>query len=72
MSATVHVGKGTQALDEQNITNCIVYTPIEPTRKEIRVLDVTPGTRNAIVEAQVRHISLLTDPVPVYEEISYC
>ncbi|KAB2100480.1 hypothetical protein AG0111_0g11323 [Alternaria gaisen] len=48
------------------------YEPLNPTSKEIRVLDVAPGVGDAIVECTMRRISLLDDPVPVYETISYC
>jgi hypothetical protein len=48
------------------------YEPLDPSLKEIRVLEVAPGVGDAVVECTMKRISLLDDPVPVYETISYC
>ncbi|CAN9337341.1 unnamed protein product, partial [Alternaria alternata] len=48
------------------------YEPLDPTLKEIRVLDVAPGIGDAIVECTMRRISLRHKFVPIYETISYC
>lgn len=44
---------------------------LDPTLKEIRVLDIAPASGDGIVECMMNHISLLHHPVPVYETISY-
>ena len=48
------------------------YEPLDPTLKEIRVLDVAPGVGGAMVECTMRRISLRHEFVPIYETISYC
>jgi hypothetical protein len=47
------------------------YKPLDALRKQIRVLQVKPGTSDGLVECSVRHISLLDEPVPKYEAVSY-
>ncbi|KAI4678948.1 uncharacterized protein J4E88_006236 [Alternaria novae-zelandiae] len=39
---------------------------------EIRVLEVAPASFGEPVECTIKRISLLDDPVPCYETISYC
>jgi hypothetical protein len=48
------------------------YKPLSLSRKEIRVLKVAPANGDSIVECTMKHISLLDEPVPAYETISYC
>lgn len=48
------------------------YKPLDAERQEIRVLDVAPGSGDSMVEATTRPISLLVEPTPAYETISYC
>ncbi|KAK3680251.1 hypothetical protein LTR78_000629 [Recurvomyces mirabilis] len=48
------------------------YRPLDKTHKEIRVLDVLPGSGKQTVRCQMRHVFLTSDPVPKYETISYC
>ncbi|KAF7672699.1 hypothetical protein GT037_009200 [Alternaria burnsii] len=57
-----------------HITACCPaqYEPLDPALKEIRVLEVAPASGDGIVECTMSPISLLDNPVPVYETISYC
>ncbi|CAN9413551.1 unnamed protein product [Alternaria alternata] len=48
------------------------YEPLDPTLKEIRILDVAPGIGDAVVECTMKCISLSRRFVPRYETISYC
>lgn len=48
------------------------YKPLDPSLKEIRILEVAPGAENDIVTCTLKHISLLDEWLPVYETISYC
>lgn len=41
-------------------------------RKEIRVLEVEPGLGKAVLVCKLSHISLVADPLPEFESISYC
>ena len=56
-----------------HITACspAQYEPLDPALKEIRVLEVAPASGDDIVECTMSPISLLDDPIPVYETISY-
>lgn len=47
------------------------YKPLDAFRKQIRALQVKPGTPNGSIECTVRHISLLDEPVSKYEAVSY-
>lgn len=47
------------------------YKPLDTLQKQIRVLQVKPGTSNGPVECSVGHISLLDEPVLKYEAVSY-
>lgn len=51
-----------------------VYRPLDRSIREIRVLDVLPsnGQRSEGVRCQIRHVSLDSEPGPLYETISYC
>ncbi|KAF2994326.1 hypothetical protein E8E14_001997 [Neopestalotiopsis sp. 37M] len=46
------------------------YQELNPRRKEIRLLEISPGSRETIIEGRLVHTSLF-DPV-AYETISYC
>ncbi|CAN9216570.1 unnamed protein product [Alternaria alternata] len=48
------------------------YEPLDPTLKQIRVLEVAPGIGDEIVECTMKNISLRHRFVPIYETISYC
>jgi hypothetical protein len=48
------------------------YIKLDSNLKEIRVLEVAPGTGFNAVTCTLKHISLLDDKVPCYETISYC
>jgi hypothetical protein len=48
------------------------YEPLSSSHKEIRVLTVAPASDNGIVECTMKRVSLLDEPVPAYETISYC
>jgi hypothetical protein len=48
------------------------YEALSSPRKEIRVLDVAPASGDDIIDCTMRRISLIDNPVPVYETISYC
>lgn len=49
-----------------------VYRPLNRDLKEIRLFEVAPSTYNDIVTCTLKHVSLLSDPKPLYETISYC
>jgi hypothetical protein len=53
-------------------TQIFPYKALDSNLKEIRVLEVAPGTGLNIVTCTLKHISLLDDQVPCYETISYC
>ncbi|KAI1138731.1 HET-domain-containing protein [Hypoxylon sp. FL0543] len=46
------------------------YRPLNPLKKEIRLLDVLPATSSTTLQAHLVH-AFLVDPTP-YETISYC
>lgn len=48
------------------------YEPLSSSRLEIRVLEIAPASGNNIIECTMKRISLLENPVPAYETISYC
>jgi hypothetical protein len=48
------------------------YSILDSESKEIRVLEVAPGVGDDIVTGTLKNVSLLDDPAPVYETISYC
>jgi hypothetical protein len=58
--------------EPQDIPAKSPYIALRSDLKEIRVLEVAPGTGNDIVTCTLKHISILDDPVPFYETISYC
>lgn len=60
-------GKG-QAAEERRSP----YTPLDPARTEIRVLDIQAGRAPAPLCCELRTVSLAADPKPAYESISYC
>lgn len=47
------------------------YSPVGSASKEIRVLDLQPGNLEDKIRCTLRKVSLLDDPLPVYETISY-
>ena len=50
-----------------------IYRPLNKDRKEIRILRVKASTTSdAILECTLEIVSLLSDPKPEYEAISYC
>ena len=49
-----------------------LYQPLAPDRKEIRLLKVEAGLLAAPLECSLSTVSLLDNPNPVYETISYC
>jgi hypothetical protein len=49
-----------------------VYRPLNSGLKEIRLLVVAPCTEDDIVSGTLKHVSLLDDPKPEFETISYC
>lgn len=48
------------------------YRALDPAKKDIRVLEVAPGKAGDVIRCTLRHVSLLGEPAPVYETISYC
>jgi hypothetical protein len=48
------------------------YEALTSSRREIRVLEIAPAVGNDIIECTMKPISLLDEPMPVYETISYC
>ncbi|KAI4941406.1 hypothetical protein J4E86_010438 [Alternaria arbusti] len=48
------------------------YEALPLSHGEIRVLEVAPSRGRGIVKCTMKRISLLDNPVPVYETISYC
>jgi len=48
------------------------YEALPLSRGKIRVLEVAPASFGEPVECTMKRISLLDDPVPAYETISYC
>jgi len=48
------------------------YEALPLSQGEIRVLEVAPASFGEPVECTIKRISLLDDPVPCYETISYC
>jgi hypothetical protein len=53
-------------------TQIFPYMALNSALKEIRVLEVAPGTGLDIVTCTLKHISLLDNQVPCYETVSYC
>jgi len=47
------------------------YRPLDPQQQDIRLLKVFPGRHGEPIKADVKHISLSTNPLPLYETISY-
>lgn len=43
------------------------YRPVDSSKKEIRVIDVLPGSGRDKICCSLRKISLLADPLPEYE-----
>jgi hypothetical protein len=50
----------------------IIYRPLHSNLKEVRILQVAPGINDDIVSCTLKNVSLLDDPKPEYETISYC
>jgi len=48
------------------------YEALPLSQGEIRVLEVAPASFGEPVECTIKRISLIDDPVPCYETISYC
>ncbi|KAK4628891.1 hypothetical protein CLAFUW4_08684 [Fulvia fulva] len=48
-----------------------LYQAVDASRKEIRLLVVAAGAKDDPVRGTFRHVSLLDDPKPVFETISY-
>ncbi|KAF1983513.1 HET-domain-containing protein, partial [Aulographum hederae CBS 113979] len=47
------------------------YKYLDPSRQEIRLLILAPGTADEPVRGTLRHVGLLEDPYPAYETVSY-
>lgn len=47
------------------------YSSLDSGRKEFRVVDVLPGDETHKVHCHLRKVSLLDDPLPAYETVSY-
>lgn len=60
-----------ELLHLRKFENKYPYQALDPLQKEIRVLHLIPGPAREIVRGKLRHISLLSDPRPVFETISY-
>jgi hypothetical protein len=50
----------------------IPYKNLDSSLKEIRLLEVEPGVGDDILICKLKHVSLLENPAPIYETISYC
>ncbi|KAI4607255.1 hypothetical protein J4E83_009711 [Alternaria metachromatica] len=48
------------------------YEALPLSHGEIRVLEVAPSRGRGIVKCTMKRISLINNPVPIYETISYC
>jgi hypothetical protein len=59
-------------VEQQELLVKSPYTPLNSDLKEIRVLEVDSGVGNDMVVCKLKHISLLDNPVPYFETISYC
>jgi hypothetical protein len=59
-------------VEQQELLVKSPYNPLNSDLKEIRVLEVDPGVGNDMVVCKLKHISLLDNPVPYFETISYC
>jgi hypothetical protein len=59
-------------IEQQELLVRSPYSPLNSDLKEIRVLEVDPGVGNDMVVCKLKHISLLDNPVPYFETISYC
>lgn len=51
-----------------------IYRPLDVSIREIRVLDILQftGKQIEVLQCRLRHVSLDSEPKPVYETISYC
>jgi hypothetical protein len=67
-----HITAPTEKSDDITKSEHIVYRPLNSELKEIRLLEVAPGTADDIVSGTLKHVSLVDDPKPAYETISYC
>ncbi|KAF2726939.1 hypothetical protein EJ04DRAFT_570830 [Polyplosphaeria fusca] len=48
------------------------YQAIDSTNQQIRVLEIAPGVEDAVIRCTLKRVSLLDDPPPSFETISYC
>jgi hypothetical protein len=54
------------------LASTIRYKDLDSSLKEIRLLEIGPGVGEDVLVCKLKHVSLLEDPAPIYETISYC